>query len=219
MNLDENSVTQNLVSFHNKGAVQQRNTYTLLYKQTALKQLEINEALGIKFAIKKTSDETNVDYYLLQRWAKDRLKILSCVSKPSNRRISVGPALKYPDIEIHVKFWVNAMRDLYLAVTCPMIVCEILTMFPNRFLTFSMCEKWVYNVLARLKLSVRAKTHDQGQLDEAEMGEIHLDFLVHFERLQTFLHIPPRLIVNMDETGCYFNMTSKKTITNRGKHD
>ena len=117
--------------------------------------------------------------------------------------------MKFPDVEQHVKFWVVSMRDLSLCITCPMIVCEVLNTFPDIFTSFKQCGKWVYNVLDRLELSVRAKTHGQGQLEEKEMGEIPIYFLEHFERL-------PRLIVNMDETGCHFNMASNKTITQKG---
>ena len=106
-----------------------------------------------------------------------------------------------------------------LAVNNNAMAIEIMKSFPNTFKTFNHCLKWTYAIMNRNGLAIRRKTHDQSRFEEWEMGAIHLDFIVHFHRLRNFHSIPINLCVNMDETGCYFDMISSTTIHTKGsKH-
>lgn len=218
MELSETSVSPNLIEIGRENRPKRkRNAYSLQLKRSALKQLITNEINHIKEAIKFTALELGIKYQCLQRWSKKRNQILNSAFNENTRKMVKGPALKYPDVEAHTKLWIITMRELSLCVTCDMVVCEIFISFPGRFDDFTKCKKWVYNAMKRMKISSRAKTHEQSNLDEEEMGEIHLDFLQNFERLKSFLDIPPNLIVNMDETGCYFNMTANRTFNLAGQ--
>ncbi len=96
---------------------------------------------------------------------------------------------------------------------------EAMNRFPSRFDSYSHCHKWTCSIIKSYGLAIRRKTHNQSGLDEAKMGSIHLDFIMHFKRLVDFNGIPNHLCVNMDETGCHFDMSSNRTIHYRGSRD
>ena len=49
-------------------------------------------------------------------------------------------------------------------------------------------------------------------MTEEEIGEIHLDFVYHIDHLRSEHSLDLDLIVNMDETGCHFDMPSNTTV-------
>ena len=65
-------------------------------------------------------------------------------------------------------------------------------------------------------LSIRRKTHDQKNLSAVEMGAIQLDFVEYLRKKKRDFEVPDRMIVNMDETGLYFDMQPKTTIASKG---
>jgi hypothetical protein len=61
-------------------------------------------------------------------------------------------------------------------------------------------------MLDRNDLSLRRKTHDSTSLSEEQMGAIHFDFVVNIRNLIDLHQFIPQLQINMDETGCHFDM-------------
>lgn len=179
--------------------------------------LSQKEMEGVKFPMRIVANELNIAYGSIQKWAKLREEILGSEKSLQCRRLSSGPARLYGDIEEDIKIWVDAKRHLSLSVTNHGMASEIIRNFPDRFLSYDQCLKWTYNNIDRLDLSNRKGTHNQTKLSEAEMGSIHIDFLAHYRHTKFYHEIPDSLCVNMDETGCYFDMTSGRTLNKRGE--
>jgi hypothetical protein len=72
-------------------------------------------------------------------------------------------------------------------------------------------------MLDRNSLSIRRKTHDATALSEEQMGEIQLDFVVHVKLLINLHGLLTCRIINMDETGCHFDMAPSSTIEVQGE--
>jgi hypothetical protein len=88
---------------------------------------------------------------------------------------------------------------------------------PNHgFDTFESTRSWVYRMMPRNGLAVRRKTHDATALSEHQMGQIHLHFVECVRELIDKYSIEAQRIVNMDETGCYFDVTNPTTIDFKG---
>jgi hypothetical protein len=170
----------------------------------------------VKFPIREASVDFNIEYNLVQKWWAMRTKLFDSDAIGSIRKIGPGRKRKHPDIEEALVAWVADKRAVSLPVSNANMASEAMRRFPD---AFTYCLKWTYNILERNELSIRRKTHDQVVMEEDEMGSIHLDFVIHFTRLREFHAIPWNLCVNMDETGCYFDMGSSTTIHKKGsKH-
>ena len=122
------------------------------------------------------------------------------------------------EIETYIVEWVKEKRSLSLVVTNYLMASEIMRRFPDSFTCFEHCHKWTYSMMERNGLSIGRKTHNQIRSEENEMGEIHLDFIVHFKRLREFHSIPYHLCDNMDETECYFDAETNRTVHLSGKY-
>jgi hypothetical protein len=72
-------------------------------------------------------------------------------------------------------------------------------------------------MLDRNSLSIQRKTHDATALSEEQMGEIQLDFDVHVKLLIDLHGLLTCPIINMDETGCHFDMAPSTTIQLQGE--
>ena len=213
--MGQNAPVQNFVAESRK----KRNSYTLATKRDVLERVSSYSRNSIKNPILKTALDFNIKYDLVQKWWAVKEKVANSDADLNSRKIGVGRKRKFPDEEKALTEWVADKRSASLSVSPASMAAEAMTKFPNQFKSYDYCKKWVYNILDRNGLSIRRKTHDQVILEEAEMGNIHLDFVVHFNRLREFHDIPLHLCVNMDETGCYFEMSPKTTIHKKGdKH-
>jgi hypothetical protein len=72
-------------------------------------------------------------------------------------------------------------------------------------------------MLERNSLSIRRKTHDATALSEEQMGAIHLDFVVHIKLIMDLHELPNCRVINMDETGCHFDMAPSTTMKLKSK--
>jgi hypothetical protein len=67
-------------------------------------------------------------------------------------------------------------------------------------------------MMNRNGLSIRRKTHEATALSEEEIGSIHLDFVVHIRDTMELHSLLPKRVINMDETGCHFDMAPSTTV-------
>lgn len=211
MDADENRVSP-ILNVNETIIIKKRNTFSLEYKRSVLQRLELNECNNVKAPIKTTAIEMSVKYHLVQEWSAQRLIILESTRKISTRKLSTGRPKLYADIEEYIQTWVRTRRELTLYVSHDIVAFEVMDEFPSRFSSHEHCIGWLYNVVSDCGFTMRAKTHNQVVLAETEMGEIHFDFLEHYRRLKEFHNIPLNLIINMDETGCQFDMAPTRTL-------
>ena len=182
--IDENNVPQNLevvTSFFRL-----KTSYTLSQKKDALEKLAMNSEN--KFPLSDTANELGIDSKLLSKWNKSQEKIMNADCSLTMMRIGhTGRPLKRKVQEDDVVSWTLEKRALSLPVSVDNMTSYVLRKYPNDFSSFLQCRSWIYQVLERRNLSIRRKTHDQNtSLSEAQMGEIHLDFVFHVRRLVEF---------------------------------
>lgn len=111
--------------------------------------------------------------------------------------------------------WVLEQRDLHLAVTIQHIIDQaILTIQPSTP-SFQGTRGWVQKFMRRNNLSLRAKTSIAQKLPAA-LEEKMATFLRSVREARKQSKYPDNMIVNMDETPMYFDMTTNKTVNLKG---
>ena len=196
-----------------------KRSYTISQKKEALEKLAKNS--GPARPLKLTSTELVIPSSLLGKWAKLQDKIMNADSPLNARRIGhSGRPLKRKVIEDDVVAWTLAKRELSLSLSVDNMTSYVLRKYEEEFDGFDQCRYWIFKMLDRNELSIRRKTHDQNTaMSEQQMGDIHLDFVVHVRRLIQFHSVPITLVINMDETGSTFDIPSSTTVNKKGaKH-
>ena len=127
-----------------------------------------------------------------------------------------GRKLSYPiEKEERLVAWVLEQRDLHLAVTIQHIIDQaILTIQPSTP-SFQGTRGWVQKFMRRNNLSLRAKTSIAQKLPAA-LEEKMAAFLRSVREARKQSKYPDNMIINMDETPMYFDMTTNKTVNLKG---
>jgi hypothetical protein len=127
-----------------------------------------------------------------------------------------GRKLSYPmEKEEQLVAWVLEQRDLHLAVTVQHIVDQArLTIQPSTP-SFQGSRGWIQKFMRRNNLSLRAKTSIAQKLPAA-LEEKMATFIRSVRDVRKELKYPDSMIVNMDETPMYFDMTTNKTVNQKG---
>lgn len=127
-----------------------------------------------------------------------------------------GRKLSYPiEKEEQLVAWVLEQRDVHLAVTIQHIIDQaILTIQPSTP-SFQGTRGWVQKFMRRNNLSLRAKTSIAQKLPAA-LEEKMATFLRSVQEARKQSKYPDNMIVNMDETPMYFDMTTNKTVNLKG---
>lgn len=127
-----------------------------------------------------------------------------------------GRKLSYPiEKEEQLVAWVLEQRDVHLAVTIQHIIDQaILTIQPSTP-SFQGTRGWVQKLTRRNNLSLRAKTYIAQKLPAA-LEEKMATFLRSVQEARKQSKYPDNMIVNMDKTPMYFDMTTKKTVNLKG---
>jgi hypothetical protein len=189
-----------------------RMSYTLDLKRRIVRDVEAAKNNGIKYPQAFVADKESLDKRTVSKWCKNVDSILSVEHSGQKRKLSIGRPPKYTEVEEEIVGWITHLRSLAAPVSARMVAAKILKDHPDLFCGYNKCLGWVYNMLNRHHLSIRRKTQDQKTLTEEEMGTIHLDFVQHVSSLVDFHSITPDRIINMDETGCYFDVGINTTI-------
>ncbi len=189
-----------------------RTSYPLDEKRRIVREVNEAAAAGVKHPQNYISDKESLDKRTVSKWCKNQNKILSLEHSAQKRKLSNGRPLKYKEVETEIVEWITHKRTLAAPVSARMAAAKIIKDYPTLFDGFNKCLSWVYSILERHHLSIRRRTQDQKTLTEEEMGVIHLDFAQHVRSLMSIRRIPPSSVINMDETGCYFDIGISKTI-------
>ena len=107
--------------------------------------------------------------------------------------------------------WVLEQRDLHLAVTIQHIIDQAILTIPPSYPSFQGTRGWVQKFMRRNNLSLRAKTSIAQKLSAA-LEEKMATFLQTVRQVRKDSKYPDNMIVNMDETPMYFDMTTNKTV-------
>jgi len=194
-----------------------RHSYTVDQKLQSLQALRIKQASNTPNALLTTANELGIHKSLLSKWKKNELTLKAAKNNQS-RKISPGRPLKYKLIETSLVDWVKEKRESRVAVSPDNMTTYALKQYPNSFDSFVSCRRWIYQMVDRNNLSIRRKTHNQNtHLSEQEMAEIHLDFVYHICHLQKEHSLNLDCMVNMDETGCQFDMIPSTTVNVKGQ--
>ena len=185
-------------------------------KVDALTRLIQNEFDGVACALRITAFEKGIHYKLLSKWSRGRAKIMGCIKKGTHRRIGSGAKIKNAFIEAEIVEWVLELRNHSLAINNSAMAREAIQRYPDIFRNYESCLNWTYRIMDRNLLSIRRKTHDQKNLSEVEMGMIQVDFVEYLRKVKHDFAVPDRMIINMDETGLYFDMQPNVTLALKG---
>ena len=126
-----------------------------------------------------------------------------------------GRKLSYPmEKEEELVAWVLEQRDLHLAVSVQHVIDQArLTIQPSTP-SFQGTRGWIQKFMRRNNLSLRAKTSIAQKLPAAL--EKMATFIRSVRDIRKELKYPDSMIVNMDETPMYFDMTTNKTVNQKG---
>ena len=190
-----------------------RQSYSNAVKMRALQLVE--ELRGSdKYPVVEAAARLNIKPRSLRKLMSKAASIQA--SEPKLKKIHLGRPRLFAAGEVVAVSYIQSRRERRLTVKPLDVAVEVTRGFPHSFPNIDACRKWVYRILGRNDLSLRRKTHDAGAMSEQEMGEIHLDFVLHIRRLIEFHEFDLKKVINMDETGCYFDMVSSTTIATRG---
>lgn len=192
-----------------------RSSFSIGQKRRALALIQNFIDSGHKHPYAEAAEAANVNRNTLSKWHKSRANIIDAKSS-SIRKLHRGPAPKRPEIEQSVVKWVEEKRLLNLPVNASTIATFVRQQSNHGFDTFESTRSWVYRMMPRNGLAVRRKTHDATALTEHQMGQIHLHFVECVRELIDQCSIEAQRIVNMDETGCYFDAAIPTTIDFKG---
>ena len=126
-----------------------------------------------------------------------------------------GRKLSYPmEKEEELVAWVLEQRDLHLAVSVQHVIDQArLTIQPSTP-SFQGTRGWIQKFMRRNNLSLRTKTSIAQKLPAAL--EKMATFIRSVRDIRKELKYPDSMIVNMDETPMYFDMTTNKTVNQKG---
>lgn len=193
-----------------------RTSYTIDNKKKALAIVSNYIAQGVKYPFVAAAKASNVDRKALSKWFKAR-EAINAATNNDSRKLHPGRPLKRPDIEQEVIEFVTEKRTMNLPVSANAIAAFVKSKPESGFNTFAQSREWVYRMMPRNNLSIRRKTHDASAVTEEQMGEIHLDFATCIRDLMEVHSLVPSRVINMDETGCYFDPACPTTIDFTGK--
>ena len=186
-----------------------RKSYTLSFKKTVLKTLDENNG-----NISATSTICSVDRKNIRRWKNQRTTIEKvCITRGvksrSKRRIRLTKT-KFPLLEEALVQYVKEERGKRQTVTGKMIRREATTLFPNIYPnpkeTFKASNGWLTRMINRNNLSYRRVT-SVGQKIPVDAPERADRFLAEMRDCSKDYE----MILNMDETPCYFDVPRSTT--------
>ena len=132
------------------------------------------------------------------------------------RVVRSGRKLSYPmEKEEQLVAWVLEQRDLHLADSIQHIIDQARLIIQPSTPSFQGTRGWVQKFMRRNNLSLRAKT-SIAQMLPAALEEKMAIFIRSVRDVRKELKYPNSMIVNMDETPVYFDMTTNKTINQKG---
>ena len=142
-------------------------------------------------SLQETSERINIPLANIGKWVKAEARIQESMmhdQKPHAKRIGApGRKRQHGDIETEIVQWIRYKRELHFRVSYRMIAVKVMRDNPGIWDNIDKCRKWVYSIADRHDLSIRRKTHNQNtNMDEQEMGDIHLDFVQHVRELKDF---------------------------------
>ena len=186
-----------------------RKSYTLSFKKTVLKTLDENNG-----NISATSKICSVDRKNIRRWKNQRTTIEKvCITRGVKsrfkRRIRLTKA-KFPLLEDALVQYVKEERGKRQTVTGKMIRRKATTLFPNIYPnpaeTFKASNGWLTRMLNRNNLSYRRVT-SVGQKIPVDAPERADRFLAEMKDCSKDY----KMILNMDETPCHFDVPRSTT--------
>lgn len=90
----------------------------------------------------------------------------------------------HPELEAVLKDFVGSAREKSIPVTFKNMARKAMQLLPGKWRTIERCRDWCYGTADRMGISLRRKTHDEKTgMSEQEMGEIHLDFVMHIRMI------------------------------------
>lgn len=214
--MEDNNTTNEIVDTENRQCTKNfRRSYSMKTKQFAIKLITDSQD-KVKHPIVHASKELTIPVRTLRKWWSDAEGILAM--DENKKTLHEGRKRKHQEEEIHAVQFIRNKRELRKpAISALDVAKEILARFPTEFGNLDKCRSWVYRILDRNNFSIRRKTNEgSSKLSEEEMGQIHLDFVMHFKYLMDIHKFDLHNVINMDETGCYFDMPSNTTIAEKG---
>ena len=134
------------------------------------------------------------------------------------RASGAGRKLSYPEEKaVELVQWVLEQRDLQFAVTVQNIVDQAVAVIQPTNPSFkgTLSRGWAQKFMQRNDLVVRAKTSITQKLPAA-LEQKMTAFLQSVKEAHVVHDYPKELIVNMDETPMYFDMSCNTTIDKKG---
>ncbi len=219
LSLDHNLTGENqLVQEFDKIILKKRRqSYPVSKKREMIELIQTAERSHIKNPIAYIAKESEIDRKILAKWVKESNTLSNIELCSSTRKIHHGPSLKYETQEKEVLEWVIQQRNLNLPVSNKNMASFIMKNHPGAFSRFSDCLNWTYDMMKRNNLSIRRKTHDAKSMNEEELGSIHLDYVTHIRHIMDTHGLQYSNVINMDETGCYFDMAPNTTVNIAGQ--
>lgn len=157
-----------------------------------------------------------VNEKLVRDWKKSEASLKKMPKKKCAARSGIA---HWPELENFLEGWVNENRENGYTVTRTGIRTEALKWaktHPSESKDFKATVNWCSRFMKRKNLVLRQKTKIAQKLP-ADLEDKIIDFHRYVIGLRKEHDYPQCQIGNMDETPCFFDMLSNKTVDSKGK--
>ncbi|RLN76361.1 hypothetical protein BBJ28_00007038 [Nothophytophthora sp. Chile5] len=171
--------------------------------------------------VEETARRHSVTPSQIRRWRQTHAQLVrKAKNNPNARSINDGRSNRSAEIEKQLAAWIRQRRGMDIAVSTHHVISKALALDPffkggNK----GVLRSWVYPFLHRNHLSIRRRTH-VGQKLSGHLQAIRNEFVEavneRFMPQETMEGTPAAMIVNMDETAVYYELSATKTINETG---
>lgn len=155
----------------------------------------------------------------IKKWVKQESKI-NMVNKSRNRVSGGGRKQFYPALEKKLLLWFRDQRNRKLVINYPRLRAECRKIAAEMGIDskeFACSNRWIDAFCKRHKISHRRVTHKSQAQNFDDLGELKRSTIEYFDNLKE-LNYSEKVIYNMDETPCYFDMCCESTLHFKGEN-
>ena len=183
-----------------------RQSYTMDFKMRVLNDAKTSQN------IRATAKSYGLDHTMVVRWkqAFEKQSKNQDQNQLKFRMSGAGRPVLDTEMEDNLFSWICFRRENQWRVTRDMIQAKAKEF--SKHDTFTASEGWCTDFLRRYQLSLRQKTH-QSQRLPSDLEPKVLNFLTYFRNYQHTYEIDDNYVVGMDQTACWFDAVSNKTIS------
>ena len=192
-----------------------KGTFTIREKKAI-----VEEAYATTSNVKPTARKYGIESVQIRRWKKAIASIDPTQTiKYANKlmyRIASPSVLKDADLYPHLMEFFEAERSVDRPVNATTLAYEAMRFKPHLAeIPFQALLKRMHRFIRREELVLRRRTHEAQQTRSSE--RVEEDFVEQVNQHIAMAQLPPRAVVNIDETNADFDQPAKTTLSRPGE--